>query len=480
MKRVPKQQILNSLVVVLVALSEACTSSGSQSRSAQLQLEGRWEGQIEMLPVLKKRIMVRFIAEKDTVRGTIDVPTSLTAGVPLDDLTVSEVALRFSLPLGERAKLQFDGTIESDRIQGSVKGVAFPGTFLLKRVSKEVDASASPPTLPEWNRKSRDDWPTAEWKTSAPAAEGMDADRLAQAERAIGEKLPEVRSLLVVRNGKVVFEKYFRGPTAKDTFNIKSVTKSFTSALIGIALRQGLLRSLDEKIADLLPEYFTPQTDPRKRQITLRHVLTMTAGFEWRENGPITAEWLRSADYAKFTIDLPLVADPGNVHNYNTGLSHLLSVILTRQSKMSTLEFARKHLFGPLGIRAERWDTDPKGYHEGGSELYLTARDLARFGFLYLNAGRWEEKEIVPAEWVRESTRPHAAKDPLWADYGYLWWVGQDDDLPAFAALGYGGQMIYVVPSLDLVVVMTSTINNSRNDLMGLVRDFVVPAVKNK
>jgi hypothetical protein len=144
---------------------------------------------------------------------------------------------------------------------------------------------------------------------------------------------------------------------------------------------------------------------------------------------------------------------------------------------MTTLEFARKHLFGPLGIEARRWDADPQGVNEGGSELYLTARDLARFGFLYLNAGRWEKREILPAAWVWESTRPHTAKDPVWADYGYQWWVGQDDDLPAFAALGYGGQAIHVVPMLDLVVVMTSTVNNPRNDVHGFITEHILPAV---
>jgi CubicO group peptidase (beta-lactamase class C family) len=172
------------------------------------------------------------------------------------------------------------------------------------------------------------------------------------------------------------------------------------------------------------------------------------------------------------------VADPGKGHSYNSSLSHLLSVIISRQSKTSLLEFARKHLFAPLGMRVQHWDTDPQGYCEGSSELYLTAQDMARFGFLYLNTGQWEGKEIVPAEWVGESLRPHAAQDPLQANYGYQWWIGQDDEQPSFVAFGHGGQTIQIVPKLDLVVVMTSTTNEPGNNVALFILEHILPAIK--
>jgi CubicO group peptidase (beta-lactamase class C family) len=152
-------------------------------------------------------------------------------------------------------------------------------------------------------------------------------------------------------------------------------------------------------------------------------------------------------------------------------------VIIARRSKVSLLEFARDHLLGPLGVRTQRWDTDQQGYYKGGSDLYLTARDMARFGFLYLNAGRWEGKQIVPLEWVWESLRPRSAADPFWAHYGYQWWIGQDEELPAFFAHGYGGQMIHIVPKLDLVVVVTSTINDTGNDVILPVLEHILPAM---
>lgn len=498
MKPAVTTNIMNSILLVLAALSLAC-GLASQPVASQPPLDGVWEGQIEM-PVMRKRIIVRFANERGKLRATMDVPTSFAKGFPLRDLAVRAGTLHFSIPLGEgiklesgewrhlpllvpgnaneSAKLEFEGKIEGDSIRGKTAGVPFPGTFHLHRSRADNQTPAAPPPFTGWSRKERDYWPTREWKIATPAAEGIDPRGLAEAERVILENKQEVRSLLVIRHGRLVYEKYFRGATATQTFNVKSVTKSFTSALTGIALREGLLHSLDEKVSDLLPEYFASQTDARKKQIMLRHLLTMTAGFEWTENGPVTADWIRSADHTKFTIDLPLVADPGRGYTYNTGLSHLLSVILTRESGVSLLEFARRHLFGPLGINARRWDTDHQGFCEGGSELYLTARDMARFGFLYLNAGRWEQQEIVPADWVWESVRPHTAKDPLWADYGYQWWIGQDDDLPSFSAFGYGGQVIHVVPKLDLVVVATSTINNPRNDVLLTVLEHILPAVR--
>jgi len=499
MKPVTRISLVNLLLLTLTLVAAGCKLTATPSSASQPPLDGVWEGQLEML-VMRKRIIVRFANEQGKLRATMDVPTSFAKGFPLRDLAVRAGTLHFSIPLGEGlrlasgewqhlpllvpgqahegAKLEFEGRIEGDSIRGKTAGIPFPGTFHLHRARVDQQTQAAPPPFAGWSRKERDYWPTRAWKMATPAAEGIDPRGLAEAERVMLENKPEVRSLLVIRRGRLVYEKYFRGATATQTFNVKSVTKSFTSALTGIALREGLLHSLDEKVSSLLPEYFSAQTDARKQQITLRHLLTMTAGFEWTENGPVTADWMRSADQTKFTLDLPLVADPGKGYTYNTALSHLLSVIITRQSRMSLLEFARRHLFGPLGINARRWDTDQQGFCEGGSELYLTAREMARFGFLYLNAGHWEGKQIVPAAWVWESVRPHAAKDPLWADYGYQWWIGQDDDLPSFSAFGYGGQVIHLVPKSDLVVVATSTTNDPRNDVLLVILEHILPAVR--
>jgi len=315
------------------------------------------------------------------------------------------------------------------------------------------------------------------WRASALVQHGMEMNGLARAERFILDERPEVRSLLIIRNGRLVYEKYFRGASADDAFNIKSVSKSVISALVGIALREGYLRDLDQTLPSFLPEYFSSNIDQRKRHATLRHLLTMTAGFEWVENGPITRRWARSSDYVKFMIDSKLDYEPGTVYTYNTALSHTLSVIMTRTSRMSLLEFAKRHLCDPIGITIRQWDKDPQGYYFGGAEMYMTARDMARFGFLYLNQGQWEGKPIVPAEWVRESTQRQSAGEPLIAGYGYLWWQAQHDGYAAFYAHGYGGQLIYIVPVLDLLMVITSTTNDPTNNVLQIVNEFILPKI---
>jgi len=269
---------------------------------------------MEIRSVMKKRLLIRFSNEKGHLRATLDVPTSFTAGFPLRDLAVNAETIRFSIPEREEkrpgsgewhhlpmvipdaarkgVKLEFEGKIEGDSIRGKITGLPFPGVFLLHRSRAENQPASAPPLFTGWSRKSRDYWPTREWKSSTPAAEGIDPQGLAKAEQVFAEKRPEVRSLLLVRHGRLVYEKYFRGASAEQAFNVKSVTKSVTSALTGIALREQLLRGLDQKVSELLPEYFNAQTDARKREITLRHLLTMTAGFEWVENGPVTGEWI--------------------------------------------------------------------------------------------------------------------------------------------------------------------------------------------
>jgi CubicO group peptidase (beta-lactamase class C family) len=247
---------------------------------------------------------------------------------------------------------------------------------------------------------------------------------------------------------------------------------------VGIALDKQILPSLDQPISGFFPEYFTPLTDPCKLKVTLRHLLTMTSGFEWEENGPVTARWVQSDDYAKFIIESELVNDPGSVFNYSTAVSHLMAIILERASGMSVLRFAEEYLLKQIGITMWRWACDPNGHYWGGSEMYMTARDLARFGFLFLNQGQWDGKQIVSREWVLQSTRRQSVGEPMDASYGYYWWLGQDRGFPMFLAKGYGGQVVYVLPDLDLLVVFISTTETGGGGLRELISDHIVPAVQ--
>jgi CubicO group peptidase (beta-lactamase class C family) len=305
----------------------------------------------------------------------------------------------------------------------------------------------------------REYWPTSGWQTSTPEQQGMDSGKLQIADEFIQDRLPDAFSLLVVKNGYLVFEKYYSWGSPEKIAAVHSVTKSVTSALVGIALEKGYLDSVDQKLIEFFPEYATEDLDPRIEKIRLKHILTMSAGFSWNDRGPVMRDWYTSADWAKFTIQLPLVTYPGDKFNYNSSISHLLSIILSRSTKTSTLNFAKQNLFEPIGISGF-WRQDPQGYYIGGFGLGLSARDLAKFGFLYLNNGYWNGQSIVPEQWVKKSTEQQiqAVRHPFYGTfgYGYHWWVKQVDGCSSFRAWGRRGQYIAVVPELDLVVVVTS------------------------
>jgi CubicO group peptidase (beta-lactamase class C family) len=308
--------------------------------------------------------------------------------------------------------------------------------------------------------KKRDYWPTGDWKASAPEQQGMDSAKLLIADEFIQNRLPDAFSLLVVRNGYLVFEKYYSWGSPEKIAVVHSVTKSVTSALIGIALDKGYLDSVDQKLIDFFPEYASGDLDPRIKEINLKHILTMSAGFRWNDRGPVMRDWYTSEDWAKFTIQLPLVTMPGDKFNYNSSISHLLSIILAKSTKTSTLDFAKQNLFEPLGIQSGFWRQDPQGYQIGGFGLGFSARDLAKFGFLYLNNGYWNGQSIVPEQWVKQSTEQQiqAVRHPFYGTfgYGYQWWVKQVDGCSSFRAWGRRGQYIVVVPELDLVIAVTS------------------------
>jgi CubicO group peptidase (beta-lactamase class C family) len=308
--------------------------------------------------------------------------------------------------------------------------------------------------------KKREYWPTIGWKTSTPEQQGMDSAKLMIADEFIQNRLPDAFSLLVVKNGYLVFEKYYSWGSPDKYAVVHSVTKSVTSALIGIALDKGYLNSIDQKLIEFVPEYFTDELDPRKKEICLRDLLTMSAGFRWNDRGPSMRNWYTSSNWVKFAVQLPQENDPGDVFNYNSSTSHLLSVILSKSTKTSTLDFAKQNLFEPLGIQSAYWHQDPQGYYIGGFGLGLSARDLAKIGFLYLNNGYWNGQSIISESWVKESTgqQIQAVRHPIYGKfgYGYQWWVKKVDGCSSFRAWGRRGQFIAVVPELDLVIAVTS------------------------
>ena len=325
--------------------------------------------------------------------------------------------------------------------------------------------STAPPPTPV----QRDYWPTSDWRESTLDEQGMDSEHFNSLREHIKENLPHMRSVLVIRHGYLVFEEYYQG-VPNDYQDLASVAKSVISALIGIALQEGYIQGLDQKVVDFYPEYVTPNTDPRIGDITLEHLLTMTSGLE-RETD-FGEDWFKS------TLEQSVSSMPGKAFHYNDSAAHLLSGILTRTTHMTAIEFGNKYLFQPLGIPLPPWETDPLGNNVGGDGLSLRPREMAKIGYLYLNQGLWDGQQLVPAEWVRTATQKHVAADILNDDYGYLWWVTTVDGHAAYYAAGFGGQFIYVIPDLDLVVVMTG--NASFPELskhLEIVSRFLVPAI---
>jgi CubicO group peptidase (beta-lactamase class C family) len=289
----------------------------------------------------------------------------------------------------------------------------------------------------------------------------------------------------------LVLEQYFRGNHADSLNDVRSVTKSVMSTLTGIALEQGHLSGLDQTLGDFLgPEL--EGLEPGKAEISIGDVLTMTTGLEWPENnGSQSAynDWIRSGDWVSHVLGQPLVDPPGSRFNYNSGAIHLLGIVLERATGQRLPDFADAHLFGPMGVDRVAWEAFSDGTFNGGAGIDIRPRDLARFGQLFLQDGHDGLHQRVPLAWVRTASRPafswQASYGTLSAlSYGFLWWT--NGELPdGFFAWGYGGQFVYVVPSLQLVVVTTTEWRGLSAEggpdaltqsLLELVGDGIVPA----
>lgn len=296
-------------------------------------------------------------------------------------------------------------------------------------------------------------------------------------------RLPRLHSLLISRHGELILERYFRGVRTGQLANVKSVSKSVISALVGIAIERGLIESVDTPIARFFPDQLHGDADPAKRAITIEDLLTMRSGLE-STSGRGYGAWVQSANWVRYVLSRPTVSPPGTRMDYSTGNSHLLSAILTRVSGKSTWEFARDVLAGPLGIRLQRWQRDPQGIYFGGNNMEMTPRQMVSFGELYLNGGQANGRRIVSEGWVKASFIPRARSH--WSDelYGYGWWICDMAGYRAYFAWGYGGQLIFVIPDLRLVVVTTSstspggTRRSHRRVVFDVVEQLVVRVVR--
>jgi CubicO group peptidase (beta-lactamase class C family) len=327
-------------------------------------------------------------------------------------------------------------------------------------------------------------WPTLDWQIASAEeadAAGFGAEAAEQLDAFARGSMPPIRAVVVVRHGKIVYERYYASCDKETYHSVFSVTKSVVSALYGIMLRDGLLQSLEQRVLDILPEYDHPGLDPRVRHLMVGHLLTMTSGYAHVHN--VTPVPHQAPDFAEVALNRKLVAAPGTVFNYDDISAQLLSVVLTQLTGMSMAAYAWRELFEPLGIwsgeqahfawngeRADQlrahpwgtwpddgflWQVDRQGHNFGGVGLHLTAREMAKFGFLYLHRGRWEGRQIVPEYYVRASAGyPRFTVPNVGRPYGLLWWIGMNGNI---MAQGFGGQLIQVRPREHVVVAIART-----------------------
>ena len=317
------------------------------------------------------------------------------------------------------------------------------------------------------------------WATATPAAEGMNPSLTASAESAASH-LSRARALLVARHGRLIVQDYFGGADSTTLFDVRSVTKSVTSALTGIALSRGFLPSLDATAASWLPA--TDTIDAGDARVTIRELLTMTSGYQWNEDtGNDYNLWIVSGDHVQYLLDRPQSGPPGPF-TYNSAAVHLLGVVLQNATAMPLPAFADSVLFAPAGITSAVWEPLDRGTVNGGAGIALSGIDLLRFGQLVLQEGRSGSRQIIPATWVHDMTTPkfpwRVTDGPeTHVSYGYLWWTTDGPPAPAAFAWGYGGQFVYVAPALDLVAVVTTNWSGLSGTTLTAVTDSALAVI---
>jgi len=317
--------------------------------------------------------------------------------------------------------------------------------------------------------------------TLSPADAGLDPALLATAlDQAAA--LPQLRTLIIARNGEVITERVYRGPGLNTPVNIKSAAKSVLSSLVGIAIDRGRLQGVDQSAASILARRVPASADSRVNEVTIGHLLSMQAGLD-RTSGRNYGAWVTSRDWVAYALSRPFVDNPGGGMLYSTGSTHLLSAALTEATGRSTHELARAWLGEPLGVNIPPWPRDPQGVYFGGNDMLMSPRAMLSFGEMYRNGGVHQGRQVVPAEWVRASWTPHVRSPRNGNGYGYGWWIKEVRGHPVYFAWGHGGQMIYVAPSLALTVVMTSdptarSVTGHLQSLHGMFDQLIIPAAE--
>jgi CubicO group peptidase (beta-lactamase class C family) len=371
-------------------------------------------------------------------------------------------------------------------------------SFVLSNAQCHAHA-ATPPAVPCGSAAMLHDG----WMVATPESVGFESRQLCAIGNAVRNgRLHNLHGVVIVRRERLAFEQYFTGsdehwgsPVGDVTFgpetlhDVRSITKSIVSLLYGIAYAQGTVGSVDRPVLDAFPELADLRTDPARMRILVKHALTMTMGTAWNENLPYSdpqndeRQMENAGDRYRFVLARPLIAAPGERWNYNGGATAVIAKLVTRGTGRPLLDFATERLFTLLGITDVEWVTDRKGEPIAASGLRLRPRDLAKIGQLVLQRGRWGDQEVIPGSWLQEATTAKAQPDPF-LRYGYQWWLGSssfgDAQTPWVGGFGNGGQRLFIVPELELVVVVTAGNYNHPEHWrlpIAVLNQFVLPAL---
>ncbi len=307
--------------------------------------------------------------------------------------------------------------------------------------------TASPPAA--------DYFPTNGWRTSTPEEQGFDSVKLSEGLQAMQEKHVPIDSLLIIRNGHIALDAYFAPYDGTFPHDVASVTKSVMTTLIGIAVDQGKL-GLDQTMISFFPDRKIANLDDRKQRITIRDLISNRNGMEsgcFAGDEPTLDKMRSQPDWVQAALDRKMVEEPGTSFCYDSPGMHLLSAILQEVTGMTARDFARLYLFEPLGVQEVVWESDPQGYTHGWGDLHLKPQEAAKLGYLWLQGGNWEGRQIISSAWTTEAVQAHSRLLANEYGYGYGWWVSPID----YYALGRGGQFVRVIPSLNTIVVVTAS-----------------------
>jgi CubicO group peptidase (beta-lactamase class C family) len=327
-------------------------------------------------------------------------------------------------------------------------------------------------------------FPDDNWTATTPEEQGMSSAKLDEMMQFIEDSDAPIRGLVVTRNGYIVKEQYWNYYTENTTHHIFSCTKSFTGTLIGIAIKEGFIDNVSQRVLDFFPEMTIENMDSRKGNMTLEHVLTMTTGLDWNEwnisysdADNMYNQMFNSDNPIQFFLNLPTAYDPGTHWVYTTGASHLLSAIIQKITGMSTWDFADEYLFGPLNMTVGGWNVDHQSINNGGTQLYVTAHTMAKLGLLYLNNGTWDGQEILSEEYVSQASSSHATIEGDLA-YGYQWWIDTTQDI--YSARGSEGQYIFVDPKDNIVISIIARADEPGEDIGEELLQYVLNSLVNE